>query len=54
MVASYLDSNVTRMVDARGVAVSTTYDVLDRPLARYQGDPATGTMLAEWLYDTRV
>ncbi|WP_169732888.1 RHS repeat-associated core domain-containing protein [Haloechinothrix halophila] len=43
---------VIESTDALGRTVSTTYDELDRPTARYEGSPSTGTKLAAWVYDT--
>lgn len=45
-------NQVIESTDARGRTVSTTYDKLDRPTARYEGSPSTGTKLAAWVYDT--
>ncbi|MBN1173405.1 MAG: hypothetical protein JXA67_14635, partial [Micromonosporaceae bacterium] len=43
---------LTSTTDARGVTVSSVYDVLGRQTATYQGDPVTGTKLSVWVYDT--
>lgn len=38
--------------DARGQTVSTDHDVLGRPVSRWDGASGSGTLLAEWVYDT--
>ncbi|MEV0607139.1 RHS repeat-associated core domain-containing protein [Polymorphospora rubra] len=38
--------------DARGQTVSFNYDELSRPTKLRHGSPATGTVAAEWTYDT--
>jgi RHS repeat-associated protein len=35
-----------------GPTISTQYDVLDRPTARYAGPAGTGEKVAEWTYDS--
>jgi RHS repeat-associated protein len=40
--------------DARGETLSTAYDPLGRPAQRWQGQPDTGTLIADWSYDTRL
>lgn len=42
----------TSTTDARGHTVSTTYDALGRETARWDGAAGSGTLLAEWEYDT--
>ncbi|MEU7742833.1 RHS repeat-associated core domain-containing protein [Nonomuraea sp. NPDC049158] len=39
-------------VDGNGTKVSFSYDDLGRKTAIWQGEPRTGTKLAEWVYDT--
>ncbi|MEV6159776.1 polymorphic toxin-type HINT domain-containing protein [Nonomuraea sp. NPDC052129] len=39
-------------VDGNGAKVSFSYDDLGRKTAIWQGEPHTGTKLAEWVYDT--
>ena len=43
---------VTSTTDARGETVSTAYDVAGRPVTRWDGPVNTGTLIAEWVYDT--
>jgi RHS repeat-associated protein len=49
---AYNDLNqLLSSTDARGVTISHTYDELGRSTATYEGDPGTGTMLAQWYWD---
>ena len=40
------------VTDARGITLTTGYDELGRRTTLHQGNPATGTKLAQWSYDT--
>ncbi|MFK0195838.1 polymorphic toxin-type HINT domain-containing protein [Kitasatospora sp. NPDC090308] len=48
--------HVTTVTDARGKSTSTTYDLLGRPVAQYDGTDTTDTSkkLAAWTYDAQV
>jgi hypothetical protein len=43
---------VVATTDARGQTVSTTYDSLGRPASRWHGPSGTGSLLAQWVYDS--
>lgn len=43
---------VISTVDGRGQRVSTSYDSLGRPASRWHGAVNTGTLAAQWTYDT--
>ncbi|MCT9929956.1 hypothetical protein N5079_06945 [Planotetraspora sp. A-T 1434] len=46
--------NQVSTTDAEGVTISTVYDDLGRKIEQWQGNPGSGTKLAEWVFDTLV
>ncbi|WP_306371024.1 RHS repeat-associated core domain-containing protein [Nocardiopsis sp. CC223A] len=47
-----LDQEVSA-TDARGVTLSTSYDIAGRKVSTWEGEIGTGTQLASWTYDVK-